>query len=347
MVLRPARVRARAVAASMSRAPTGSRATASASPPGGTMPGLPWRASAAAASGVPASVARAVKPAPRSVREIAAECRLAAEEMGAAGDVEDEAVRPVEGDERRVAVGGVGQALQQAEVRRRVVVEGDEMGHAGPASASFCPARGPARAPPGPPRRRAGRPPPSRRGRAARQPARRRGMGCGSTAGAAVRSAGRGARRPGSAVRSRKRPCSRSHSMDQSRGGMPARWRSRVTEKAGRPGRPPSAASEARPRTRQRERAAEGSGSAPARVISTVTPLSAAASDRRRLAVRSRIFGAPQISATTAPTAPQRAASSVAFSASSASARAPARRARDRGRGRRSRGHRAGRIPGR
>lgn len=75
----------------------------------------------------------------QTFEKIAAERRLAAEEMGAAGHVEGQPVRRVEGDERRVAVGGVGQALQQAEVRRRVVVEGDEMGDAGPCIRELLP----------------------------------------------------------------------------------------------------------------------------------------------------------------------------------------------------------------
>ena len=45
---------------------------------------------------------------------------LAAEQMGAAGDVEHEAVGRIEADQRRVAVAPVGDGIEQAAVRRRL-----------------------------------------------------------------------------------------------------------------------------------------------------------------------------------------------------------------------------------
>ena len=52
--------------------------------------------------------------------EVAAKCRFPAEQVGAAGDVEDEAVGQVEADERRVAVAPVGDAFEGLPVRRFV-----------------------------------------------------------------------------------------------------------------------------------------------------------------------------------------------------------------------------------
>ena len=62
--------------------------------------------------------------------DLADQPRLAAEEMGGAGDVEHQAVAPVERDERRIARAGVGEALQQFRLRRRIGLGDDERGMA-------------------------------------------------------------------------------------------------------------------------------------------------------------------------------------------------------------------------
>lgn len=55
---------------------------------------------------------------------------LAAEEMGAAGNVEHETVRPIEADQGGVAITPVSQMIKQHAISRRIVVHGDQGRHA-------------------------------------------------------------------------------------------------------------------------------------------------------------------------------------------------------------------------
>lgn len=98
--------------------------------------------------------------------------------------------------------------------------------------------------------------------------------------------------------------------------------------KAGKPGALASSGRDASAATDQREAAALGMGAAAMRTIKVVTREAAAISERRRDAFRSRTFGAPQGSISTAPSAAQRAASAPALSTSVPSfARTSTRRA--------------------
>jgi hypothetical protein len=74
-------------------------------------------------------------------QQVAAQRKLTAEQMSAAGDVEHEAVRRIEADQRRVAVAPVGDDIEQPAVRRRIAGGDDKGGkhgagigerHAGP-----------------------------------------------------------------------------------------------------------------------------------------------------------------------------------------------------------------------
>ena len=106
---RPSRRAAPSAASSRRSAASGTAASASASPPAGQrMSGsVPKRASACAAPAVPATAMRAVKPRRRQKAEDAfAHPRLAAEQMGDAGQIEPEAVRAGAGGARRPAAGG-------------------------------------------------------------------------------------------------------------------------------------------------------------------------------------------------------------------------------------------------
>ncbi len=78
-------------------------------PPSGTIDEVPWRATAQAA------------------HEVAGERHLAAEQMGAAGDVEQEAILAGEPDQRRVAIAHVGDRLEQARVRVPVGIDAGEL----------------------------------------------------------------------------------------------------------------------------------------------------------------------------------------------------------------------------
>ncbi len=78
---------------------------------------------------VGAMAARAAKPKSRHARdEIVAQLRLAAEQMRAAADVEQDAVGRIDGDERRVALAPVGDGLEQARVGGLILRHGDERG---------------------------------------------------------------------------------------------------------------------------------------------------------------------------------------------------------------------------
>ena len=73
--------------------------------------------------------ARAAKPsAVMRVDQIARQRRLAAEQMRAAGDVEHQAVRRIEPDQRRVAVAPVGDRFEQLRVGRRIFLHDHEIG---------------------------------------------------------------------------------------------------------------------------------------------------------------------------------------------------------------------------
>jgi hypothetical protein len=98
--------------------------TAGAPPPrprrrGHALAGGRSRARAEAASGVPAMVARAVRPAGEAAEQVLPQGGLAAEEMGAAGDVEDEALGGLQRHQRRVAVAEARRAAFEQPPRRR------------------------------------------------------------------------------------------------------------------------------------------------------------------------------------------------------------------------------------
>ena len=89
----------------------------------------PKRAAAQAAPMVAAMAARAEKPKPRHARQqIVAQLLLAAEQMRAAADVEQDAVGRIGGDERRVALAPVGDGVEQARVGGLVLRHGGERG---------------------------------------------------------------------------------------------------------------------------------------------------------------------------------------------------------------------------
>ncbi len=98
----------------------------------------------------------------------------------------------------------------------------------------------------------------------------------------------------------------------------PCRLRTRPASKTGWP-QFSSCGGEAAARTSQRVSAVLASGSALKRRRKAVTVFCAQASVSRRLAIRSRIFGLPGISMTTAPRAAQESASFAARRASAAS----------------------------
>ena len=98
----------------------------------------------------------------------------------------------------------------------------------------------------------------------------------------------------------------------------PCRLRTRLASKTGWP-QFSSCGGEAAARTSQRVSAVLASGSALKRRRKAVTVFCAQASVSRRLAIRSRIFGLPGISMTTAPKAAQESASFAARRASAAS----------------------------
>ena len=64
--------------------------------------------------------------------DIGGQPRLAAEQMGAAGDVEDQPVGRIERDHRRVADAAVGDPFEPGLVGRLVAVEHDQLGHSRP-----------------------------------------------------------------------------------------------------------------------------------------------------------------------------------------------------------------------
>lgn len=97
----------------------------------------------------------------------------------------------------------------------------------------------------------------------------------------------------------------------------PRRWRIRWAAKTGLP-QLSSSWRDAALATRQRVSAALGSAVAPLRKRSTVTPLSPAAKASRRLATRSRHWGMPWISKSSAPTCGQARMSLAADKASAA-----------------------------
>ena len=107
-----------------------------------------YRATAQAQPTVSATAARAWKPCAREPRhDVAAQRLLAAEQMRAAGDVEQEPVRRIEADQRRVAVAPVGDRVEHAagrpqDRRRRWRCAG----YIARASASAMPGLSPSRA---------------------------------------------------------------------------------------------------------------------------------------------------------------------------------------------------------
>lgn len=90
----------------------------------------------------------------------------------------------------------------------------------------------------------------------------------------------------------------------------PPRRRSRVAEKDGRPGASPARSVEACDVIDQRDLAALGQGTAPARARNSVAVPFSAARASRRLAVRLKALASPQALSSTAPTAGLRSASS-------------------------------------
>ena len=111
--LRPEVFRSATISASMRSAAIGSGSTAASVSPRGTMPVFAIaRDAPGAADRVGDRDARA-KTLMREPRDqIAGQRRLAAEQMRAAGDVEQQAVRRIEADQRRVAVAPVGDRLR-------------------------------------------------------------------------------------------------------------------------------------------------------------------------------------------------------------------------------------------
>jgi hypothetical protein len=100
----------------------------------------------------------------------------------------------------------------------------------------------------------------------------------------------------------------------------PERWRSNSRSKVGTPGALAASMTDGADATDQRVAALLGTGSASIRRTNKVTPDFSAASDRRRLAVRSSSGVLPQLSMMTAPEPPLRTASTPARSRDFASA---------------------------
>ena len=117
------------MASSAPSADTGRAATASASSPSATILPEAQRVSVRAQIEVPAIAALTAKPwrvsAPVSVPQ---QRRLAAEQMGAAGDVEEQPVRRIERHQRREAVAPVGDVLQRLAVGGFIGVVHGEFG---------------------------------------------------------------------------------------------------------------------------------------------------------------------------------------------------------------------------
>ena len=147
MVFRPARRRPLTMASFAPSADTGSGLTASASSPSATM--RPWtcRVSVRAQIAVEAIAALTAKPCTVSAPHSSLQQRgLAAEQMGAAGDVEKQAMRRIERHQRREAVAPVGDVVERLGVGRLVGVDGpSDAGQIARALASGRPIARPAR----------------------------------------------------------------------------------------------------------------------------------------------------------------------------------------------------------
>ena len=112
---RPTRSSAKTVSGSRRSAASGRGASIAAAAPGATTGAPPKRAAAEAAPGVSAIAAFAREALSHDAGEKIGEERcLAAEEMGGTGDIEHQPIGRIEGDERRVALGPVGDALRAA-----------------------------------------------------------------------------------------------------------------------------------------------------------------------------------------------------------------------------------------
>ena len=112
------------IASSAPSANTGSGRTASASSPAATMRPWTWLRMVRAQTEVPAIAALTAKPCARqrSAHRLHQRC-FAAEQMGAAGDVEKQTMRRIERDQRREAVAPVGDVVQCLEIGGRIGVE--------------------------------------------------------------------------------------------------------------------------------------------------------------------------------------------------------------------------------
>ena len=118
MVFRPARRRPRVMASPAPSADTGSGWIASASPPSATMRPATWRVSVRAQIEVLAMPALTANPCRVSAPHTHLHQRgLAAEQMGAAGDIQEQTMRRIERHQRREAVAPVGD-VAQASARR-------------------------------------------------------------------------------------------------------------------------------------------------------------------------------------------------------------------------------------
>ena len=112
------------MASSAPSAETGSGPTASASSPSAMIFPETWRVSVRAQIEVPAIAALTTKPCRVSApHRVCSSARFAAEQMGAAGDVEKQPMRGIERHQRREAIAPVGDIVQRLGVGDLIGIE--------------------------------------------------------------------------------------------------------------------------------------------------------------------------------------------------------------------------------